>query len=301
MRERPCLSFKVQERVIRFSTVYRARGVEVAEPVEEGVGGQVGEESEPADVDAQDGGRPVVHASGGAARCRCCVEEDQGDVGSSRPREVRVAGEVEPVWRGRYPVHADTYQAVTLRSTTSSAWCRCRSRGHPQRWRQGALAVSAGLGIVFRGHAGPSLSGSGRESSVRHERRRGSVVGRGFSLIANDDRRVCAGPGNGQVPLGEKFQVFLHSPTGLIQTIFNRVADAGKPFQVRRVGTEEVRLVGRFNDQGVRQVKHDSWTFTFYLFEAGGFEDRLTGAVWDLFLAMIVNPDETFSNLSPVS
>ena len=48
------------------------------------------------------------------------------------------------------------------------------------------------------------------------------------------------------------FDVLGHSISRLIQTILDRVPDASKPFEIRRVKPEERRIVGGFNHKRVR-------------------------------------------------
>src|SRR5579863_767025 len=70
--------------------------------------------------------------------------------------------------------------------------------------------------------------------------------------------RIAGRPGNVHAVLGKQRNMFLHSPPRLVKAIFNRVADTGKAFEVRRIEPEEVGVFCGFDHQGVIKVDHFS-------------------------------------------
>jgi hypothetical protein len=54
----------------------------------------------------------------------------------------------------------------------------------------------------------------------------------------------------------EQFQVLLHAPPSLINTVFNGVPNAREAFEVRGVEPEKCWIVGRFDDQRVFEINH---------------------------------------------
>lgn len=54
----------------------------------------------------------------------------------------------------------------------------------------------------------------------------------------------------------KQLDVLVHSPLSLAEAILDGMADAGKAFQIRRVKTEEFRVVRSFYDKSVIEVKH---------------------------------------------
>ncbi|MBA2645165.1 MAG: hypothetical protein H0U81_00060 [Pyrinomonadaceae bacterium] len=81
-------------------------------------------------------------------------------------------------------------------------------------------------------------------------------------------------------------EMFLHSPFGFVQTIFEGMSNAGKAFQFGRVEAEKIGVSGRLNDERIFQVKHRAST---PFLNAGGFQDGMASAGWNFLRAMIVN------------
>lgn len=48
--------------------------------------------------------------------------------------------------------------------------------------------------------------------------------------------------------------MFLYAPASLVETIFNRIPNAGEPFQIRRIKAEEVGLLGGFDEKSVTSL-----------------------------------------------
>jgi hypothetical protein len=51
--------------------------------------------------------------------------------------------------------------------------------------------------------------------------------------------------------------MFLHTPLGLIQAIFDGMANTSEALKVGWIETKECGIFGRFDDQGVFEINHD--------------------------------------------
>ena len=71
---------------------------------------------------------------------------------------------------------------------------------------------------------------------------------RGLPFVLNDDGRIRIRRRHGEILLREQPHVLLHSPAGLVQAIFDRMADARETLQLRRIEAEEFGISGSFND-----------------------------------------------------
>src|SRR5262249_22650480 len=80
--------------------------------------------------------------------------------------------------------------------------------------------------------------------------------GRFFPLVADGHDRVGVWIRDGKLLLPQEFDVFLHAPFRLVETVFDRVADAREAFQIWREETEKVRFVSRLDDEGIGQIDH---------------------------------------------
>ena len=88
--------------------------------------------------------------------------------------------------------------------------------------------------------------------------------------------------------------MFLHAPPRLEQAILHRMADPGKAFEVRGVETEKIRLLGRLDNQGVRQLDH--LLLPSVLLDSGSLQDSMARPCRDFLGAVIVNPNQLFSS-----
>lgn len=65
--------------------------------------------------------------------------------------------------------------------------------------------------------------------------------------VLDDDLGISVLCGHGKALFLQQFDMFLHSPFGLVQAILDGMPDAGKAFQVGGVEAEVVRLFRGFD------------------------------------------------------
>ena len=155
--------------------MYRRLG-QVAEPVEERLGRQVGQEPEPADVDAQHGRGPVAHPPRGVQHGAVAAEH-QRDVGLEA-REVGIRRQVDARPGTSPGLRLDRLgQPVGLGADLGLG--AVAQHDHPER-RQRRSGLDAHLRLETR-HAAPFLTRpvenrpSGRPSTIRQLKRDGHL------------------------------------------------------------------------------------------------------------------------------
>lgn len=62
--------------------------------------------------------------------------------------------------------------------------------------------------------------------------------------------------GTGNPCSSRELDMLLHPPSRLVQTILDGITDARESFQVRGIESEEIWIVGNFDNQGVAAIEH---------------------------------------------
>jgi hypothetical protein len=80
--------------------------------------------------------------------------------------------------------------------------------------------------------------------------------------------------------------MFLHTPPGLINAVFNRVTDAGKTFEIRRV---KAKKVGSFVASITNEYLRSITVFLLLPLQTGSLQNNIASSRRDFFGSMIVN------------
>jgi len=108
-----------------------------------------------------------------------------------------------------------------------------------------------------------------------------------FRFVLNDDGWIRIGWGHRHAFFPQRPRVILHPPTRLVQTIFYRVADTGKPLQIWRVKTKKIRILRGFDDKGIGQRDHG----IYFCFKPAAFR-----IAWQVPVGTSFAPWEIYTN-----
>src|SRR6185295_18315313 len=100
--------------------------------------------------------------------------------------------------------------------------------------------------------AGSSLI-CGRCCRIQSRLRNAQAGSGGLLLVLDEHSGIYSPRRYWQTLLPQELDMLLHPPSRLVQAIFDGMTDSRKPFEVGRVESEEIWILGGFDDQGVAE------------------------------------------------
>ena len=70
-----------------------------------------------------------------------------------------------------------------------------------------------------------------------------------FGLVLNHDGGIWIWRWHGQALFAQDLSVIGHAPTRFVQTVFDRMTDAGESLQVSRVKSKKIGILGRLDNE----------------------------------------------------